>query len=487
MSHVTLAHKGLAAIDARNWQEGIDLLTKALQTSPNPGWLIARSKALIITGHFREALDDADLAWHIAYERNKRPQIAEAHHRRAVAYYRLGELANADCCCKYAMRIYKGGPALEKGDASAQWTDERGLWTQTREDAVREAQDEHAENQSKSGGAMGLATGGGENAEASKGWRAASTLRIQILTAMAKLSPDDPARKPTAQDKPERKKLSDLKSSTAATTETKPAAEAQSGTASSSSSANKTAAPPKSAADAPLRLQDFQSTTNMSVSIFSKGIDKDAFKAKFLPFSVELDPVVYPNGDQRPFTLNLWGEIDPAESKCTITPNKVELSLRKKTPGKWPTLQGEAKASGVDDAKADKDAESLEFLKQARQKAMKAAESAAAAAPAPSEPTKDSSSSSSAAAAAKGPAYPTSSRTGPKDWDKITEDDDEEEQHAVNDFFKKIYKDATPDAQRAMMKSFTESNGTSLSTDWNDVKDRKVDTVPPEGVEAKKW
>lgn len=38
-----------------------------------------------------------------------------------------------------------------------------------------------------------------------------------------------------------------------------------------------------------------------------------------------------------------------------------------------------------------------------------------------------------------------------------------------------------------MMKSFTESNGTSLSTDWEDVKARTVETVPPEGVEEKKW
>jgi suppressor of G2 allele of SKP1 len=38
-----------------------------------------------------------------------------------------------------------------------------------------------------------------------------------------------------------------------------------------------------------------------------------------------------------------------------------------------------------------------------------------------------------------------------------------------------------------MMKSFIESNGTALSTDWEDVKNRKVETVPPEGVEAKKW
>lgn len=38
-----------------------------------------------------------------------------------------------------------------------------------------------------------------------------------------------------------------------------------------------------------------------------------------------------------------------------------------------------------------------------------------------------------------------------------------------------------------MMKSFTESNGTSLSTNWDDVKEKRVETVPPDGVEAKKW
>lgn len=85
------------------------------------------------------------------------------------------------------------------------------------------------------------------------------------------------------------------------------------------------------------------------------------------------------------------------------------------------------------------------------------------------------------------PAYPSSSRTGPKNWDTIGEDIDSDEEKDVNVFFKKLFKGATPEQQRAMMKSFTESNGTSLSTDWNDVKDRTVETVPPEGVEAKKW
>lgn len=106
----------------------------------------------------------------------------------------------------------------------------------------------------------------------------------------------------------------------------------------------------------------------------------------------------------------------------------------------------------------------------------------------------------------KPPEYPTSSRKGPKNWDKVVndiakktkksddvaaaEDDDDLEDHGgdeANFFFKKLYAGASPETQRAMMKSYQESNGTVLSTNWDEVSKGKVETSPPDGMIAKKW
>jgi suppressor of G2 allele of SKP1 len=46
-------------------------------------------------------------------------------------------------------------------------------------------------------------------------------------------------------------------------------------------------------------------------------------------------------------------------------------------------------------------------------------------------------------------------------------------------FFQSIYGDLGEEGKRAMMKSFTESGGTVLSTDWGDVGARKVVPQPP--------
>lgn len=58
---------------------------------------------------------------------------------------------------------------------------------------------------------------------------------------------------------------------------------------------------------------------------------------------------------------------------------------------------------------------------------------------------------------------------------------------ALNALLKGIYKDASDDTRRAMMKSFQESNGTVLSTNWAEVGAKKVEPQPPAGMEVKKY
>lgn len=60
--------------------------------------------------------------------------------------------------------------------------------------------------------------------------------------------------------------------------------------------------------------------------------------------------------------------------------------------------------------------------------------------------------------------------------DKIIEKElaDNEPTDDVNNFFKKLFGNADDDTKKAMMKSFIESGGTTLSTNWNEVKNKKI-------------
>ncbi|EQB61091.1 sgs domain containing protein [Vairimorpha apis BRL 01] len=80
--------------------------------------------------------------------------------------------------------------------------------------------------------------------------------------------------------------------------------------------------------------------------------------------------------------------------------------------------------------------------------------------------------------------YPTKWYTlnGPKQsYNKIKflkhkDDDDVENQECdVLDVLSRIYQNSDDDTRRAMEKSFVESGGKVLSTNWKDVKDKKVE------------
>jgi suppressor of G2 allele of SKP1 len=74
------------------------------------------------------------------------------------------------------------------------------------------------------------------------------------------------------------------------------------------------------------------------------------------------------------------------------------------------------------------------------------------------------------------------------DKEKTTEEDPNVGgDSTLNSFFQKIFGDADEDTKRAMMKSYQESGGTTLSTNWDEVKSSKVEVKPPAGSEWKKW
>jgi suppressor of G2 allele of SKP1 len=223
-----------------------------------------------------------------------------------------------------------------------------------------------------------------------------------------------------------------------------------------------------------IRHEWYQTHDTVVVTLFAKGVPKDKATIDVQKRSLTIS-FPLPTGSDFEFTLDpLFAEIDESASTAKIMSTKVEFSLKKVTPGqKWSSIEGtETVANGSRESKGDPE------IKRA---------------------VLDNPSS--------GPSYPTSSKSGPKNWDKVASDltkkpkkdqadgegegddglGDDFEGDPVNGFFQQLFKGADPDTRRAMMKSYQESNGTALSTNWAEVSKGKVETSPPDGMEAKKW
>ncbi|KAI9822408.1 MAG: hypothetical protein M1827_000127 [Pycnora praestabilis] len=234
-----------------------------------------------------------------------------------------------------------------------------------------------------------------------------------------------------------------------------------------------------------IRHEWYQTAENVVITLLAKGVPKDKAVVDLHDRSVSIS-FPLPTSSTYDFSLEpLFASINTTDSTSAIMSTKIELVLKKTATGqKWPSLEGsdpsKEKGKGKEDDSTDGSTTTTDTIKRA---------------------VLGSSTSNSA------PSYPTSSRTGPKDWDKLATDltkpeksgdlnqegdgvvkeFEDEEGDPVNNFFKKIYAGADPDTRRAMMKSYQESNGTALSTNWSEVGQKPVETSPPDGMEAKKW
>ncbi|KAF3568137.1 hypothetical protein DY000_02015277 [Brassica cretica] len=196
------------------------------------------------------------------------------------------------------------------------------------------------------------------------------------------------------------------------------------------------------------RHEFYQKPEEVVVTVFAKGIPKQNVNVEF--GDQILSVVIDVAGEEAyHFQPRLFGKIIPDKCRYEVLSTKVEIRLAKAEIITWA---------------------SLEYVK------------GQALLPKPNV----------ASAVSQRPVYPSSKPA--KDWDKLEAEVKKQEKDekldgdaAMNKFFSDIYQSADEDMRRAMNKSFAESNGTVLSTNWKEVGTKKVESTPPDGMELKKW
>ncbi|TMS10043.1 Protein SGT1-like protein [Larimichthys crocea] len=179
----------------------------------------------------------------------------------------------------------------------------------------------------------------------------------------------------------------------------------------------------------------YQTESQVIVTVMAKNVPKDGVCANFM--DKELSATIQlVSGENHSLHLHLMHPIVPQQSNFKILSTKVEFKMKKTDAIRWEKLEGEGQESNIKHFDPNQ--------------------------------------------------YPSSSLHTCK-WDKVVEDLTEEEKDeklegdaALNKLFQQIYCDGSDEVKRAMNKSFMESGGTVLSTNWKDVGKRKVEMNPPE-------
>ncbi|NXC86567.1 SGT1 protein, partial [Cercotrichas coryphoeus] len=189
----------------------------------------------------------------------------------------------------------------------------------------------------------------------------------------------------------------------------------------------------------------YQTESQVIVTIMIKNAQKDDVSVQFLERKMNAS-VRLPSGEDFNLKLDLLHSIVPEQSTFKVLSTKVEIKMKKPEAVRWEKLEGQG-----DSPKLKQFTPDTQHL------------------------------------------YPSSSHYT-RNWDKLVVEIKEEEKNeklegdaALNKLFQQIYSDGTDEVKRAMNKSFMESGGTVLSTNWSDVGKRKVEVNPPDDVEWKKF
>ncbi|PLW20412.1 hypothetical protein PCANC_06957 [Puccinia coronata f. sp. avenae] len=210
-----------------------------------------------------------------------------------------------------------------------------------------------------------------------------------------------------------------------------------------------------------IRHEWYQTDTEVVLSVFVKNTKPEDVTCDFGTRSISLNYKLPTNASEGCFDLDpLTYEIDPSQSSWKCLSSKIDIRLKKKIPGiKWQVIEGEQSELTAPTLITETS------INQTRQ-----------------------------------PAYPSSARRK-TNWEQLASSAAKEEEEAVknfkdpnaggdralNELFQKLYADASDEQKKAMMKSYVESNGTALSTDWSDVGKKKMETRPPDSMVAKSW
>jgi len=188
----------------------------------------------------------------------------------------------------------------------------------------------------------------------------------------------------------------------------------------------------------------YQTETQVVVEVRIKKLSSDQVKVEFGEATLSVS-VKLPVGSEYSLELDLAHPILPLQSSYKIMSTKLEIKLKKSEGVRWAALEGDGSV------------------------------------PLPG-----------------GSVVPTSSTVkapyaSGRDWSAIEKalaaeaEEKKEGEAALNEMFQKIYGDANDDVKRAMNKSFQESGGTVLSTNWAEIGKEKVEVKPPDGMEWKKY